>query len=60
MNNHNIQGYDVVILAETWLSERDSNAYNIHNFEQIRMDSTIVQSHLRITCIRQKEMRNTL
>ena len=34
-----------MILAETWLSERDSNTYDIQNFEQIRMDSTIVQSH---------------
>ena len=35
----------ILILAETWLSEPDSNTYDIQNFEQIRMDSTIVQSH---------------
>ena len=45
LNNHNIQGCDIVILAETWLSERDSDTYDIQNFEQIRMDSRIVQSH---------------
>ena len=45
VNNHNVQGCDIVILAETWLSEQDSNTYDIQNFEQIRMDSTIVQSH---------------
>ena len=44
-NNHNIQGCDIVILAETWLSAQDSNAYYIPNFKQMRMDSTIVQSH---------------
>ena len=27
VNNHNIQGCDIVILAETWLSTQDSNAY---------------------------------
>ena len=45
VNNHNIQGCDIVILAETWLSTQDSNAYDIPNFKQMRMDSTIVQYH---------------
>ena len=45
INNHNIQGCDIVIFAETWLSAQDSNIYDIPNFKQIRMDSTIVQFH---------------
>ena len=45
VNNHNIQGCDIVILAETWLSTKDSNAYDIPDFKQMRVDSTIVQSH---------------
>ena len=45
VNNHNIQGCDIVILAETWLSAQDSNTYNIPNFKQMRMDSTMVRSH---------------
>ena len=45
VNNHNIQGCDIVILAETWLSAQDSNAYDIPNFKQMRMDSIIVKSH---------------
>ena len=45
VNNHNIQGCDIVILAETWLSTQDSNAYNIPDFKQMRVDSTVVQSH---------------
>ena len=32
VNNHNIQGCDIVILAETWLSAQDSNTYDIPNF----------------------------
>ena len=44
VNNHNIQGCDIVILAETWLSAQDSNTYNIPNFKQMRMDSTMVRS----------------
>ena len=45
VNNHNIQGCDIVILAETWLSTQDSNAYDIPDFKQMRVDSTIVKSH---------------
>ena len=44
-NNHNIQGCDIAILAETWLSPQNSNTYDIQNFKQIRMDSMIVPFH---------------
>ena len=43
--NHNINGCDIVILAETWLSPNSSKPYNLENFDQMRMDSRIVPSH---------------
>ena len=46
-NNHNINGCDIVILAETWLSPKSSKPYNLENFDQMRMDSRIVPSHRR-------------
>ena len=46
-NNHKINGCDIVILAETWLSTKQSvhKLYNIENFHQMRMDSTVMPSH---------------
>ena len=46
-NTHNIKGCDIVILAKTWLSTKNCayKPYNIENFHQQRMDSTIMPSH---------------
>ena len=55
VNNHNIQGCDIVILAETWLSTQDSNAYNIPDFKQMRVDSTVVQSHRELLTYLKKD-----
>ena len=45
VNNNNIQECDIVILAKTWLSTQDSNAYDIPDFKQMKVDSAIVQCH---------------
>ena len=46
-NNHNMNGCDIVIFAETWLSTKSSvhKLYNIENFHQKTMDSTIIPAH---------------
>ena len=47
VNNKNVHGCDIVILAETWLSTQCfvHETYGIENFHQMRMDSKIIQSH---------------
>ena len=57
VNNHNIQGCDIVILAETWLSTQNSNAYDIPDFKQMRVDSTIVQSHRGLLAYLKKDKK---